>query len=132
MGMCGVGKFQKLWKLRETDACPRCGQLETAAHVRLCKAPAVKPVWEHSINKLHTALRKLDTDPDILQAIITYLTSWRNEQFLHTIREDKLSKLMALRDNIGTKQFFEGWIHLEWERAQHHYYTAIKSQRSGK
>jgi hypothetical protein len=78
------------------------------------------------------ALRKLDTDPDILQAIITYLTSWQNEQFLHPIREDKLSKLMALQDNIGTKQFFEGWIHLEWERAQHHYYTAIKSQRSGK
>jgi hypothetical protein len=25
-GMCGVGKFQKLWRAKETDACPHCGK----------------------------------------------------------------------------------------------------------
>jgi hypothetical protein len=27
-----MGKFMKLWKLRESDPCPRCGQLEDAQH----------------------------------------------------------------------------------------------------
>jgi hypothetical protein len=89
-------------------------------------------VWEHSITKLRTALRKIDTDPNILQAIITYLTSWRSEQFLKPIRQNQLGQLIALQDTIGKKPFFEGWIHSDWETAQHLYYSAINSQRSGK
>jgi hypothetical protein len=27
-GMCGVRKFQKIWKTKETTACPHCGQFE--------------------------------------------------------------------------------------------------------
>jgi hypothetical protein len=35
--MCGVGKFMKRWGERDTDACPRCGATEDAAHVWICK-----------------------------------------------------------------------------------------------
>ena len=35
-GMCGVGKFMKLWGERETDTCPRCGAMENASHVWIC------------------------------------------------------------------------------------------------
>jgi hypothetical protein len=36
VGMCGVRKFQKLWKTSETDFCPHCGQPEDALHVWQC------------------------------------------------------------------------------------------------
>jgi hypothetical protein len=32
-GMCGVGKFQKIWKTSETDECPHCGLSEDSLHV---------------------------------------------------------------------------------------------------
>ena len=35
-GMCGVGKFLKLWKQQSHDKCPRCGQVEDAKHVWTC------------------------------------------------------------------------------------------------
>ncbi len=38
-GMCGVGKFMKIWGERDTDACPRCGAPENAAHVWICPHP---------------------------------------------------------------------------------------------
>jgi hypothetical protein len=74
-GMCGVGKFKKKWKLRETNACPRCGQYEDSLHVWKCNAEAVTDVWEHSLTNLRTSLRKLDTDPDLTDLIINYLAT---------------------------------------------------------
>jgi hypothetical protein len=44
-GMCGVGKFQKIWRMRETDACPHCSVFEDALHVWTCVANTVADVW---------------------------------------------------------------------------------------
>jgi hypothetical protein len=39
---------------------------------------------------------------------------------------------LDLQDTIGAQQFFEGWLHCEWEVVQAKYYTDIHSRRSGK
>jgi hypothetical protein len=131
-GMCGVGKFQKIWKTRKTDSCPHCGLPEDAAHVWKCKSPAVTQIWENSIQQLRKHLRKVDTDPNITTAITSYLTTWRSDQHLYILEREKLFHILKLQETIGARQFFEGWFHNEWERAQERYYVSINSRRSSK
>jgi hypothetical protein len=131
-GMCGVGKFQKIWKQQETDACPHCGSHEDSIHVWKCKSPSVTPIWDNSIIQLKFALRNLDTDPDITDAIITYLQAWRNDQFLQPLDKEELQNILDLQDEIGARQFFEGWTHKGWECIQQQYYNRINSRRSGR
>jgi hypothetical protein len=131
-GMCGGGKFQRLWKQRESDACPHCGLPEDSLHVWKCRDPTVTPIWDNAINHLQQALHKLDTDPDIIIAIVSYLQLWRADQHLHTIKTIKLHHMLELQDINGAQQFFKGWVHEGWERLQVNYYNIIHSRRSGK
>jgi hypothetical protein len=131
-GMCGVGKFQKIWKLRETDACPHCGEPEDALHVWQCRSSAVSNLWEHSLEKLRNHLLRLDTDPKIITGIIYYLTSWRTDRCLSPITDNTIKDMLDLQEYIGIRQFFEGWLHVVWERLQDRYYTNINSRRNGK
>jgi hypothetical protein len=110
-GMCGAGKFQKIWKLRETDSCPHCGRFEDSEHVWKCQAQQVKDVWKKSLSNLKSTLRKLDTDPDLITCILIYLNTWRNNDCLQTINRHKYHCMMELQDTIGARQFFEGWVH---------------------
>jgi hypothetical protein len=133
-GMCGVGKFQKIWKMREMDACPHCGYQETATHVWKCQADSVSDIWCNSIKNLQKRLQKIDTDTDtdLVQCIISYLNAWRYGHLLTSIDQEHLKELLALQDTIGAQQFFEGWIHKQRELTQNRYYQKINSRRSGK
>jgi hypothetical protein len=42
------------------------------------------------------------------------------------------NQLLELQDSIGAQQFFEGWLHQEWEAIQGQYYSDIKSRHSTK
>lgn len=100
-GICGVGKFQKIWKLCETDACPHCGQPEDALHVWQCRDQAVSKLWEHSLEKLRNHLLRLDTDQNIITGLIHYLTSWRSDILLHPITDNTINALLDLQESIG-------------------------------
>jgi hypothetical protein len=126
-GMCGVGKFQKLWKVRETDSCPHCGKPEDALHVWTCDSPMVDEVWTQSLLKLKSTLKKLDTDPQLLDTIIAYLHSWRSEDTLKPLSGEYKS-LIDKQNTIGPRQFFEGWHHIDWELVQERYYQNIQSR----
>jgi hypothetical protein len=68
-GMCGVGKFQKIWQTSESASCPHCGQYEDALHVWKCKAETVTDVWNNSLHTLASSLRKIDTDPELVKLL---------------------------------------------------------------
>jgi hypothetical protein len=84
------------------------------------------------LTKLQHALNKINTDPDLVTAIMLYLNSWRNNSSLRNITKDTLINLLQLQETIGAQQFFEGWIHTEWEIMQDRYYQIIDSRRSSK
>jgi hypothetical protein len=132
VGMCGIGKFQKLWKARETDECPHCGLVEDALHVWTCKSQQVSDVWSTSLCQLKTSLDKLETDPALTKLIIEYLNAWRNDHNLCSTSPHEFTELLHLQDNIGARQFFEGWIHKEWEATQERYYREKNFRRSRK
>jgi hypothetical protein len=73
-----------------------------------------------------------EKDPDIIDAIISYLQAWRNDQSLEPLNKEELQDISELQDDIGARQFFEGWIHEGWERLQQQYYININSRRSSR
>jgi hypothetical protein len=131
-GMCGVGKFQKIWKTSETDECPHCGMIEDSLHVWKCQARTVSTIWSDSLKTLEYALRKIDTCPDLIDLILQYLNAWRYDDDVHPLTKPSLRKLLELQDTIGARQFFEGWVHKEWDVLQTRYLSEISSRRSGK
>jgi hypothetical protein len=131
-GMCGVGKFQKLWNTKASDACPHCRNSEDALHVQKCQSETVSETWSNSLKTLESSLNKLDTDPDLINAIIMYLNAWRYDYNLHSLEESKIRSLLELQETIGTRQIFEGWLHKEWENRQEHYYRTSNSKRNNK
>jgi hypothetical protein len=131
-GMCGVGKFQKLWRMRETDACPHCRLFEDALHIWTCAADTVADVWSKSLLSLRKTLQRLDTDPELISLMLTYLKTWREGGFLQRIPGHQYHALLGLQETIGARQFFEGWMHTEWEHIQHQYYLATQSSCSSK
>ncbi len=66
--MCGVGKMMKIWGYRDSDACPRCGEKETAAHVLSCQDDdAVKAF--HNSKSMDEWMVKADTILEVRKAI---------------------------------------------------------------
>jgi hypothetical protein len=87
----------------------------------------VDEVWTQSLLKLKSTLKKLDTDPQLLDTIITYLHSWRSEDTLKPLSGEYKS-LIDKQNTIGPRQFFEGWHHIDWELVQERYYQNIQSR----
>jgi hypothetical protein len=102
-GMCGVGKFQKIWKTRETAACPHCGLFEDSLHVWKCTSPTVVDVWSNSLLNLQRALHKIDTDPILITCILQYLNTWRSDLHLRPMENTRYQRILDLQDSIGAR-----------------------------
>jgi hypothetical protein len=113
-GMCGVGKFMHRWKERDNPNCPRCGQFEDAPHVWLCKGCDTNSVWTSSLDKPQDWMTSVQTDPDIQDAIINYLDSWRNDTTPPN-PPPHIDDLLQAQTTLGWRTFFEGWIPVSWE-----------------
>jgi hypothetical protein len=131
-GMCGVGKFLKRWKQRQDDACPRCGEMEDAAHVWRCHGSGADDLWETSLIELTSWFNIMQTDPDIQHCITSYLRSWKYDSAPDSTTTFLLQKCLESQNIIGWGRFFEGWISQDWTKAQQAYYLTIKSLRNGK
>jgi hypothetical protein len=132
-GMCGVGKFTKIWKDTETAACPRCGDFEDAPHVWSCKAKAVQLIWDSQLDKLHSWLATIDTDPEIVTAITMNLKNWYyNTPSEASNSSREIHNCITKQDLLGWDLFIEGFLHYGWIDAQQRYYDSIGSRRTGK
>jgi hypothetical protein len=130
-GMCGVGKFMHRWKERDNPNCPRCGQFEDAPHVWLCKGCDTNSVWTSSLDKLQDWMTSVQTDPDIQDAIINYLDSWRNDTTPPN-PPPHIDDLLQAQTTLGWRMFFKGWIPVSWEETQQAYYNLVRSRRTGR
>jgi hypothetical protein len=131
-GMCGVGKFMMKWKEHDNPNCPRCGQFEDAPHVWICTGCDANLVWKKSLEKLSEWLSSVQTDPDVQDAIIAYLDSWREDSIPEQLVSFDLRDLVQYQSNQGWRLFFKGWIPIAWEEIQQVYYNLNKSGRTGK
>jgi hypothetical protein len=103
---------------------------EDALHVQKCQSDTVSDIWADSMKTLQHSLRKLDTDPELINCIIKYLDSWRYNYNLTSLENHQYRALLELQDTIGGRKFFG--IHKEWEIKQSNYYKLTNSRRSCK
>jgi hypothetical protein len=99
--MCGVGKFMKRWKQWETDLCPRCGELEDASHVWVCKDLVARDTWSNAIANIDLTLQKLDTDPTIRHLILVYLNGWQTGTDITYKPPGELEAVLREQTTIG-------------------------------
>jgi hypothetical protein len=131
-GFCSVGRMAKLIGLRPTDECPRCGEVESAEHVWLCKQPDADHLWENSMEELRVCLRTIQTPITTINAIIDGLQWWQrgeNTQFNTTTDAGKAG---AAQNDVGWKHFFEGRPHKIWQAHSQLYLSSAGKGMSSK
>jgi len=131
-GMCGVGKFMKRWGKRDTNACPRCGEPENAAHVWICPHPQADEVWSLSLKKLDDWMTQVGTLSDIRESILHHLDSWRSPDANCRSYNYSNITLSDLQGECGWQSLLEGFVTKAWADRQHAYYHMIHSSRNGK
>jgi len=131
-GMCGVGKFMKRWGEWETDACPRCGQIEDAPHVWTCKGRGTEEIWMKSLAELERLLQKLNTDPNLTHIILTHLKGWWAGTGTYFEAPRDFKALVDTQNTVGWRRFFEGWMVSHWAKLQQNYYDILRSSRTGR
>jgi len=91
--MCG--------KESDSTACPQCGSFEDAQHVWVCMAASVCTIWEGGIGNLTRWLQSVDTDPDIVEAIVIGLCHWYFHDSNVTAIPSRIENLFRLQEEIG-------------------------------
>lgn len=94
--------------------------METAIHVWKCQAEEVSDLWQQSIGKLQRHLKDMNTDPTIIDDIVSGLSSWYNPDDTNI---PPRNQQQLGQDMIGWKFFVEGWLSKEWRRRQTQFLT---------
>ncbi len=132
MGMCGVGKWMKRWKERDSAACPRCGMTEDATHVLCCHGSGADQVWSKAIDELSDWFKEVHTAPEIASSLLEGFNFWRRG-LQPGLPSDTSTRLACEQQMaIGWHLALEGWLSTEWEVLQQEHYSATHSRRSGR
>jgi hypothetical protein len=132
-GHAGVGIKMVQWQMRDSAACPRCGQEEDSRHVWTCHAADARWTRLQHISKLDTWLEQQDTQPDLQRELINGMKAWSvgtsRQTFYRT--PPHIRQALVHQDAIGWTNLLEGCMANGWTEAQDLYYRMIGSQRSG-
>ena len=114
------------WQMRDSAACPWCGQEEDSRHVWICHAPDAMWIRLQHILKLDTWLEQQDMQPELRRELINGMKAWSFHCTPLHIRQ-----ALVHQDAIGWTNLLEGCIANGWTEAQALYYHTIGSRRSG-
>jgi hypothetical protein len=134
-GYCGVNKWQKRGKKRESAECPRCPHpVEDTQHVWLCQGKESINRWTIAMASLSTELIRLRTEPLLASIIISRLTSWQTNttQSIFPILPDAYTRTLQHQDDQGWENFFIGLPAKGWPELQHAHYKRLGLKHSGK
>jgi hypothetical protein len=132
-GHAGIGIKMVQWQLRDSAACPRCGQEEDCRHVWTCHAPDARWTRLQHIVKLDTWLEQQDTHPALRRELVNGLKAWSvGTQRCTSYRTPlHIGQALLQQDEIGWTNLLEGCMANGWTDAQELYYRSIGSRRSG-
>ena len=132
-GFCGVGIMMQVYQSQYHTKCPRClSDKESVNHVMQCPHPTAREIWQESLEKLKNWLIDNDAQPDMTKAIISSLRAWNEVKPYPTIRTNntKLKEAIKQQDQIGWRQFMDGFISKQWRLCQKEHMERSKSQKS--
>lgn len=125
-GLCGVNKMMKNWKKCDSDACPQCGEKEDACHMWWCPQPEAQHVCSQSIFKLGQWMETQNTAPDIVDIVLSRLSSLSHGTHPQALDPTYPGANQALtnQDLIGWMNFLEGCIAQRWTDSQQAFTTS--------
>ena len=134
-GFCGTNAALLRRKQARTGECPGCNfPLEDTTHILTCKAPGATHQWNESITTLKTWLIQHDAAPELANAIIEGLTSWRNNHPMprrsYTI--PFLAEAVKMQSTMGWTGFLHGFLAIEWEHTQNNYLRFLNRRTTGR
>jgi Reverse transcriptase (RNA-dependent DNA polymerase) len=127
VGECGVNVVMLQRKEKKSDACKRCGDVETTTHVWKCKHVEAEQIWHKALVDLEQFLVQNNTDPVLSQSIILNLRRWYYDT--PPIQQQNDSYTIQ-QNNIGWDFFIEGWLGLHWRASQARFLLSIQSKMS--
>jgi len=81
------GENMKHWKFRTISKCPHCSNdPEDKMHILHCPAPTAQLQWQQALQELEKWLRVANTDPKIVEALLTGLQGWYDGIHLVPVR----------------------------------------------
>ena len=140
VGMCGVGKFRKLWGTDADDHCPLCGQPEDHLHVPRCSSIAAQTKWTTLLSEFHHWCQENRTAPPIQQFLGDILHTIRAPQDtpsltpwyrLHGLPPPDMTSTCEAQLRLGAQCLLEGLLVQGWATLQEQYYRSCGSRRSG-
>ena len=121
-GFCGTNQMLFRRKQSTTPACPGCNQeIETTEHILKCKTSGATAEWNNSMAALQSWMDKRDAAPEVTQAIISGLETWRSGDRIQTpnFSLPYLSEAFTAQNKIGWKGLLYGFTSTKWASAQH-------------
>ena len=124
------------WGTSDSTLCPNCRiEEETISHIFRCPNLLMQQARNDGIQRILTILRKLKTDPDILeliQQILTcYATDYPSEQPKPSVKPKNMYLLQLYRSQeaIGWLSFHKGLISKHFGLLQEIYYKKIQAPK---
>ena len=133
-GMCGVGKWTKIYKTSDHDKCPRCSHpAEDVIHYLKCPSASATLVWHKSISQLSDWFETEEAPLELRDIIISYLNAWRFGYKLGKTQFSIYGFHLAAKDQntLGWNNFLFGKLHISWANCMNNYYKLKHKRRSG-
>src|SRR5210317_979062 len=131
VGICGVGRFMKDWKLEPTDECPLCGEREDHLHVPRCPDSRAEAEWNRRVADLKGWLQKNGTSHATSEAILHTVRGIRNPTLPpHRSPSPAVQRAWDSQQKIGQQGFLEGRLSHQWIRVHKGFLAQTKSRRS--
>jgi hypothetical protein len=118
----------------EDDKCPRCKEPgEDTTHVLRCQSPSATDTWEAAFNTLKEWMEETDSDPVIMNAILSNLRRWRiSEPISNRAPNLMITACVEQQNRIGRQALLEGRPAVKWREAQERHYMQNNSRKTGK
>jgi len=116
------------WKQCSADQCPRCGlPREDKSHIIRCQHESATKTWDDALTNLKEWLKTEQTDPQLIELLLTELNAWRNNEPHSTT-----SPVAQAQTAIRWDAVLDGWLSLEWQATQSAYWQQWKRRKSSK
>ena len=133
-GFNAVVKNMKRRKHWAHSKCPRCLQTEEdSEHITKCQGTGAPEQWKQSIEQLEKWMRTINTEKNIIRAVIQGLTAWNADQ---PVEKENFSQSIELtidqQEKIGWRNLLEGFPAKRWAEQQEDHLERTGSKRSSR
>ena len=123
-------------KTRESAKCPRCEcEYEDTRHILDCTHEGNRRLWNTSMRQMDAWLRQINTDPNLVRAIMLSIARWYSylpdERYCPSNLSTEVKTAVHEQGLISWDNFVTGLWSKRWSEIQNTYYKKKRKRNSG-